>query len=983
MKSRLILVSIGLVACGGGNQDGPTFYERNIEPILVGSCAGQTSGCHAVDENDPFGFAAGNFDVTSFENVQKRRDLLKPFGAYNEPALLIKAVGIGSGLGVNYNGEFLELEIQHVSNAPLGVGSEAYLTLLEWTQNGATADGRPPPTPPQSGQGGCSSFVPEDFDEAAVTSEPTFGEFVANVQPVLEGCSAGSCHGAPQADFYVTCGDNDRQLAFNFSQAQAFVDDPVDNTQILQVPLAVESGGFFHTGGDHFATREDPDYVAISEWAQSVGRVEFGAGDPGREFFAAEIQPLLLTRGCSFEACHSPQATNDFQLRSGSKGFFSAIALERNYQTLLEDFMAPEVPDARRGRAVSKGLIQAFGGINHRGGPVLETPGSGGSEPSTCPDPFDPATASAYCTFQEWIDIERAKLLGDGEIDELAAGQTVPIVYVDRLASHVADVHELDTYQPDSDLLVDQATIAADGSITAAGAPVSLLAGCPGAGDTTQVDVRAPDVHPDGNLVAFAMRTGPTDPLGVYTVEIDGQNCVRLTPAEAAVDGIMIHNFDPAFSNDGASIAYASTRGGETPAPTLSRRFFEPQSDIWRMGIDGSNREQVTFLTNSELSPQFMREGRMIMTTEKVSEGFYQLSGRRINWDLTDYHPLLGQRAQSPFASADDPAAVRDSVGYQRATEIREGFNGNFLAVFSDPGTAAGAGNLGIFNRSVGTMEVGRDDPGFLESLVFPDSGDIGRAGPSAGAYRSPFPLLDGQIMASYVAGNVDLSTATNLDFDIVAVNPSTGARTTIIGGARSQLEAVLAIKRPRHEMFFNLRQLVFGGKRDADITGGPEFAIAHFPDAPLIFTLLTANLRRGRPVDLFRDATHLAVYSEAPAPAGSGPNTGDIFQQRSLVGRAPLESDGSLRVRVPAATPVILELQDASGSPVVTMREEHQFGRGENISFGIALPLFDAVCAGCHGTISGSELDVFVTPDALTGASESLSQDANAVDLQ
>jgi hypothetical protein len=204
-----------------------------------------------------------------------------------------------------------------------------------------------------------------------------------------------------------------------------------------------------------------------------------------------------------------------------------------------------------------------------------------------------------------------------------------------------------------------------------------------------------------------------------------------------------------------------------------------------------------------------------------------------------------------------------------------------------------------------------------------------------------------------------------------------------LIGGARSQLEAVLAIRRPHHEMFINKRQLVFGGKQDTGLTGGPEFAIAHFPDAPLIFTLLNANLRRGRPVDLFRGATHLAVYREGTAAAGSSANAGEIFEDRTPVGRAALASDGSVQVRVPSGVPVILELQDSSGAPVVTMREEHQFGRGENISFGIVEPLFDAVCGGCHGTVSGSELDVFVTPDALTGASESLSQSANPVDLQ
>jgi mono/diheme cytochrome c family protein len=58
-------------------------------------------------------------------------------------------------------------------------------------------------------------------------------------------------------------------------------------------------------------------------------------------------------------------------------------------------------------------------------------------------------------------------------------------------------------------------------------------------------------------------------------------------------------------------------------------------------------------------------------------------------------------------------------------------------------------------------------------------------------------------------------------------------------------------------------------------------------------------------------------------------------------------------------------------------MGEEHQLGPGEQITMGIAQPLFDAVCAGCHGSVSGHEIDVVVTPDALTGASASKSATA------
>jgi hypothetical protein len=508
---------------------------------------------------------------------------------------------------------------------------------------------------------------------------------------------------------------------------------------------------------------------------------------------------------------------------------------------------------------------------------------------------------------------------------------------------------------------VVEATIGAGGELTVTGTPTSLLGGCAGAADRTVVDVSGPDVHHDGATVAFAMRLAQSQPRQVWTVGLDGSGCEQVTSDEPAQGGILIHNFDPAWSLDGVWIVYASTRGtsGSTPAPSRSRRLFLPQSDIWRLQVgDPSNREQMTFLTNSEISPQFMREGRLIMTTEKVSETLYQLAGRRINWDLTDYHPLLAQRKEGPFGGPPpgDPDVTVPSVGYERATEIREGFNGDFLLVFSDHGVRGGAGTIGIFNRSVGTFEMGRADEGLLRSVVIPDPSATGRPGAqTTSAYRSPFPLLDGRILASHAVVNGDLGTATALAWQLVALDRRTGQRQVLLApdGGRALVEAVVALKKPPHELYYNRRQLVFGGAQDTMLSGGAEWSVMHFPDAPLIFTLLNANARRGRPTDRFRDAAYLAVYHELEAnPQQTAPNLVDIYQSRTFLGRAPLAGDGSVKIRAPAGVGLILELQDSSGDPIVTMLEEHQVGPGENITFGIGESLFDAVCGGCHGTV-------------------------------
>jgi hypothetical protein len=985
---RLVLAMIAAgaaAACGGDSPPGRTFYERNIEPILIQKCAGNTSGCHSVNSDDPFQFAAGNFDVTSFDNVQKRRDVLSPFGAYPYALLLIKSVPAGS-LKMFYGDRQLDIDVQHSGGPVLDIKSDAYITLQNWLDNGATENGLKPPTPPQTGKGSCSHAIPAEFSRASFITPMTqasFDAFKQTVQPILveHGCNAANCHGAPQSDFYITCGENDNELAFNFSQAWSFVNAPVDDSQLLRVPLAAGAGGRGHTGGDQFTDRSDGDYVAIQTWATQIGKLDFARGDMVKQYFADNVQPLLLSRGCSFQACHSPAATNDFKLRSGTQGFFSAVALQKNYELLKNEFMALEFFDARRSRAVAKALLSNgtnARGIAHRGGPVLETPGRP-------PDPTMCAMPSAFCTMQEWVNRERAALLMRGEVTDMDTGDTIRIVYVDRPQTPVeVDRLAFDTFKGGAELRVATGTFAAGQALSGVPDGTPISGSCPGLAGGG--DIQTPDVAPDGNRVVFAARASASEPLGVFITKLDDPAaCARVTPAVPNdPKGIKIHNFSPVFSPDGKWIVFASTRGKPGAGAALSRKRFLPQSDLWRIAIndvtpDAASVQQITFLSNSEVSPHFMREGRITMTTEKASDGFYQLAGRRINWDRTDYHPLLGQRAVSPYADLGDIAQTKPSIGYASVTDIREGSDGNFLVILSDvraDGTpVAPGGALGVFNRSLGPFEQGRNDTGFIPALRIV-GGATGRAG-SATGYRAPVSMPDGRIMVSFA------SNGAAGNFDIVAINPNSNMQAPVFSGApgagRIRVDAVLAYAYPARTLYENRRQLVFGG----NAAGDPGHGVVHMPDAPMVFTLLTANLRRGRPVDAFRGARFLAVYSEGLCPSVPCSMTvNGIFESRQLLGTAPLADDGSVRVQLPAQTGVVFELQDANHNSIVKMGEEHQLGPGEQTSMGVVEPLFDAVCAGCHGSISGKEIDVQVTPDALTGASASLSADAAPVSV-
>jgi hypothetical protein len=260
---------------------------------------------------------------------------------------------------------------------------------------------------------------------------------------------------------------------------------------------------------------------------------------------------------------------------------------------------------------------------------------------------------------------------------------------------------------------------------------------------------------------------------------------------------------------------------------------------------------------------------------------------------------------------------------------------------------------------------------------VIVDAAATGRAG-TAGVYRSPFSLPNGEILASYAA-NVTNPMADVPRYDLVAVDPTTGARRMLAsGGAQSYVEATVGYKRAERLLFDNLPQLVFGG-HDRATDPGDISGIMHFPDGPVLATLLGANLRRGRNVAEFDAATALRVYQDLPPPS---PMPGMVFSQRNLLGSASFESDHSLKVRVPAQMPLILEFIDGTGKALFTMTEEHQVSAGEYITPGPPRQLFNGICGGCHGSLSGEELDVAVTADALTGASVSVSRSAEAKSL-
>jgi hypothetical protein len=978
------------VSCKSGQEPASqTYFDREISPILQHSCSRQTTGCHTADSK---GNSVGNLDTTSFDMIDRRHDLLVTYGPYSAPGLLTKVGGPQTLTVSTPNGPLqITTDIRHAAGSGIDVTSEGYATLRRWMDGGASADnvGSSPETHLLP-SGDCNHVIPSGFDPAKA-NVTLFDRFKSEVQPVIALCSASSCHGNTVADFQLVCPDDDDHIKWNQYIVTQFLSDNPPASEFIRRPLDPARGGVFHEGGIVFDDPTDPKHQALVKWANDYV-ADPGGGPPtldttnaGLMYFANRVQPTLVRKGCMFLGCHSAQMFHDLRLRGGSGGQFSVFATNRNYE-MAKLMLAIESPDPAASRIVAKNLYPydatidplAFG-VRHRGGALFEDfPDTVGGElihhavPADCSkvnpesDPID--SVPAYCVLQHWHQLERDAAIKAGP----AAGgidkdPISGIVYVQRPPNK--DVPQaFDTYEPGATLHIHAATMDPATGIVTMGTDKDVTAGC-GLSEAT-ADIRGPAVSYDALTIAFAARSSASEPLTIYTMKADGSACAKeakIGTHDPSANGILEHDFDPTFLSDGR-IVFASSRGTMSPnvdyngQPTRTPSMMLPNSNIFILDNDGTVRA-LTFLLDAELAPEVMRDGRIVMTTEKRAPGFYQLAGRRINPDGGDYHPLYAQRK---------------SLGFEQMTEIHELADRSFVGVLSDKGALAGGGTIGVVNRSLGPDQDDRDpnDRFYLHSLNLPDPAATGKAG-GGGAYRSPAPLPGRSMIVSYAAG----ADVTGFDgtYELVQMDERNGKHTPLVTvGGKSIVEAVAIYARPVYPIFTSRFDEVNGATQ---IDPSQSDAQVHYLDVNLLSSLLFQNTRTGRPIDY--NVTGLGVLEEVP-PDGSltsldaidpsmsfTDDYGKMFIRRRRItgGLVSLAEDGSVALRLPGGVPLLLELYEGN-TLSATQREEIQYGLGERVRVGFRRDFFDAQCGGCHGSISAREVDVHLKPDVLTSAS-------------
>lgn len=977
-----------------------TFYGRKIGPILEQSCSTSPtrSSCHALadDHNN----ALGNLAVDSYEELAHRRDLLLNYGPYGIPGLLLKVVPDFKLSLSSYDSTqptVITTNIAHAGDSLVDFASPTFTTLEKWMAGGA-AENNAPQAPAAAEQSACSKVLGDDplFDPSVDPTAPDFQTFKAKVNPILgKRCAGGNCHGSPANSLRLTCGATAEEVRWNYFAAGDYVSREPSSSELLLRTLSPNAGGTYHEGGSFFSSVEDSQYQGMLGWATEKGGPSHVPAEPGFQLFATRVQPMLVKRGCMMLGCHSASMFHDYRLRGGSGGHFGLPATRKNYQLSLEQ-LALESSNPNTSRLIQKNLPPAAGGMLHRGGPLFASANAASCDRMAAETgPLD--EQSPYCVLVAWIRREREARLAS--LQPFNA-----IVYVKRATPRPGPdtPQDWEVFAPGADVVRVAVTAAADGTITP-GAETSLSSLC---GLTpASSDARRPEVSWDGLRVAFAARAAASQPYRVYVVE---NGACRVDPeidapplgsrGEAVPDnGELIHNLDPSFAPDGR-IVFISTRGNLVASSQLALGPHRTPADPSKLNTnayikdaDGTIR-QLTFLLNQEMLPSFMRDGRAMMTTEKRAPEFYQLAGRRINLDGGDYHPLFGQRA---------------TIGFNQLTSVVELANKNFAAIFSNRGAARGAGTVAIINRSIGIDQRSSDpadytvDPAaidfpnpafFQRSISIPDGAATGVPGPTRGAYAWPSPLPDGRLLVSYAADATDVANFAG-GFDVVALDPATGERRSVVTGPEDALWPVAVYARQNLGVFQSRLDEANGATRIDPARG--EAAEMTVLDGPLLASLLFQNTRSGRPLPDGRRPFQI-WQSLPPEPAVKSfaaggsfvtrDQYGDLYVRRALLGELPLSADGSARVQLPGGMPFVLATEVAlAGETSPTLhfqREEMQVYPGEALRQSFPQRFFNGLCGGCHGSISGLENEVAVNPDILTRASDVQALDSNGVNL-
>ena len=499
-------------------------------------------------------------------------------------------------------------------------------------------------------------------------------------------------------------------------------------------------------------------------------------------------------------------------------------------------------------------------------------------------------------------------------------------------------------------------------------------------------DVMGVEISADGTKVLFAMR-GPFDPdlddedqptWNIWEYEIATDTLRRIIASDITAEAG--HDVSPHYLADGR-IVFASTRQRQSKAilldegkpqfDALDEDGDEPAFVLHVMDENGENLEQISFNQSHDFDPIVLDNGKLVFSRWDHASGVNGIHLYQMNPDGTELELLYGARSH---ATGTDGGAVQ-FVGAREMPDGRimaiarpfdhEDLGGDVIVidtpvyVENEQPTAANAGLPGPAQESATRNDVRTDEapsPGGRFSSAFPLWDGTGRVLVSWSICRL-VDDADGEerVMpcTAELLEDPDAQAAPPL-YGIWMYDPVDETQLPIVVGEEGVLIADVVAAQPRTAPDW-IPDKIPGVDLDQELvdegvgllTIRSVYDVDGVDTAPGGIDVIAdpaATPADARPARFLRVVKAVSIPDDDVVDLDNtafGPNRS--LGMREIVGYAPIEPDGSVRIKVPADVALALEIVNADGMRISPRhRNWLQVRPGEELR-----------CNGCHDPAS------------------------------
>ncbi len=411
-----------------------------------------------------------------------------------------------------------------------------------------------------------------------------------------------------------------------------------------------------------------------------------------------------------------------------------------------------------------------------------------------------------------------------------------------------------------------------------------------------------PVVSFDGERILFSMRPPGGNDRNIYEIFADGSGLRQVTSGGG-------HDFDPLYLPDGR-ILFTSSRAGEMDEYNHART-----EHLFVCDETGAAMERISFNQSDDFDPTLLPDGRIMYTRWDHFGTFNRFPLFFTNPDGTGTFHMFGPHNRNFFHA--QPTADGRLVAIE---STRINMDSGPLAILKlEEGPADPVQESSDMHWDVLTTQVNNDGAPW-----------------AYGAFKYPMPISSSRYVASYT---LPAASGGETDYGLYTF----GLRQEGLGTAED----------PAHLELVDMTFLY----NDPDWQELDAQLLAPREKPPVIEDTVDRSQTTGvflaqdvfnrgtrdgqeRPIKGQDPIDRIAVIASRPTRIGE-PNdfSANEFEKRALLGFAPVQPDGSFKIRVPADTPITFATLDEHDRGFVVKRTWLYVRPGEEFT----------QCVGCH----------------------------------